>query len=590
MQASLAHVLQAYHRVLSAHSMLAAEDTHYYRLLIALSLRPEPGWWDRLQAQRGRTARQGMLDSAPRQGHRPGSAPAAQAHPGLQSPVQSSHGAAADLQQQCAARGHAAQSRDQEHVGGQQQGPRDTDWQEVAEEFLAQTACRDPQQAPPAQPSRREPELTAMPELPHVSSTARVSRRPLMVQATVQVAPAHSSLPVWHAHGMPHSSQPAGAQERHPLAERALNRQQSGAHVEQQQQQRRQSGLGEQQQDDTGSVQIAGLIHGRSYKLVPVQAHRAQAQRRELVASWLNEAAAAAASGQARQRNDPPNRERQRRRPSIGLDDHQKRTSADRDLHRRSSAGREQQRRVSVTQPARLVHQRGDAREHGRSLAKQGQWRSRSGSPLGRREHVDRSRVSRRSASPQPSHAGQSRQHQPSPISVGELKQSYAAWQRATQRLIDIGHMATQRRHWRLCKRAFEVSVGVNESVLSSTEQTRSNMWHAQVWHAAVIASHAREARSEAAERHWRLRCQAAALSQWREALQQSFQPYVERAERGCKARVLRAWRAEAEAGREEQSRQAALLQQAANHMHRRCDGLMQHACGHAVCYTSMLI
>ena len=114
-----------------------------------------------------------------------------------------------------------------------------------------------------------------------------------------------------------------------------------------------------------------------------------------------------------------------------------------------------------------------------------------------------------------------------------------------------------------------------------------NTLWHAQMWHAAVMASHARQDRQNAAERHWRLRCQAAALSQWQKALREGLQPYVEHAERASKARVLRAWRAQAEVAREALSRQAALLQQAVSHMQRRCEGSLHHA--HR-CYTSMPI
>ena len=50
-QATLAQVLLAHKAVLGRHGMLAAEDTRYYRLVVALSLRPEPGWWDKLRMQ-----------------------------------------------------------------------------------------------------------------------------------------------------------------------------------------------------------------------------------------------------------------------------------------------------------------------------------------------------------------------------------------------------------------------------------------------------------------------------------------------------------------------------------------------------------
>ena len=53
MQVSVAHMLQAYQKVLPRHGIIAAEDTYYYRMLITLSLRPEADWWDKMQAERG---------------------------------------------------------------------------------------------------------------------------------------------------------------------------------------------------------------------------------------------------------------------------------------------------------------------------------------------------------------------------------------------------------------------------------------------------------------------------------------------------------------------------------------------------------
>lgn len=44
-------MLQAYQRVLPRHGIAAAEDTHYYRLIITLSLRPEANWWAKMQAE-----------------------------------------------------------------------------------------------------------------------------------------------------------------------------------------------------------------------------------------------------------------------------------------------------------------------------------------------------------------------------------------------------------------------------------------------------------------------------------------------------------------------------------------------------------
>ncbi len=51
-QVGVAHMLQAYQKVLPRHGIIAAEDTYYYRMVITLSLRPEANWWDKLQAER----------------------------------------------------------------------------------------------------------------------------------------------------------------------------------------------------------------------------------------------------------------------------------------------------------------------------------------------------------------------------------------------------------------------------------------------------------------------------------------------------------------------------------------------------------
>lgn len=54
-QVPLSHIFLAYKAVLPQHGITAAEDTYYYRLLIALSLRPESTWWAKLDAERQRT-------------------------------------------------------------------------------------------------------------------------------------------------------------------------------------------------------------------------------------------------------------------------------------------------------------------------------------------------------------------------------------------------------------------------------------------------------------------------------------------------------------------------------------------------------
>ena len=54
LQIPLSHIFLAYKAVLPQHGITAAEDTYYYRLLIALSLRPESSWWAKLDAERQR--------------------------------------------------------------------------------------------------------------------------------------------------------------------------------------------------------------------------------------------------------------------------------------------------------------------------------------------------------------------------------------------------------------------------------------------------------------------------------------------------------------------------------------------------------
>jgi protein SFI1 len=48
-QATLTDLLKAYDTVLRRHGIPPAEDTHYYRLLLRLSVDPDPDWWAKLQ-------------------------------------------------------------------------------------------------------------------------------------------------------------------------------------------------------------------------------------------------------------------------------------------------------------------------------------------------------------------------------------------------------------------------------------------------------------------------------------------------------------------------------------------------------------
>ena len=51
-------MLKAYEVVLRKHSIQAAEDTYYYRLLLKLSLDPNPDWWAKLAHERELAFRQ----------------------------------------------------------------------------------------------------------------------------------------------------------------------------------------------------------------------------------------------------------------------------------------------------------------------------------------------------------------------------------------------------------------------------------------------------------------------------------------------------------------------------------------------------
>ena len=58
LQVTLLKLLKAYEVVLRKHSIQAAEDTYYYRLLLKLSLDPNPDWWAKLAHERELAFRQ----------------------------------------------------------------------------------------------------------------------------------------------------------------------------------------------------------------------------------------------------------------------------------------------------------------------------------------------------------------------------------------------------------------------------------------------------------------------------------------------------------------------------------------------------
>jgi hypothetical protein len=59
---SLAKLLQAYETVLPQHGLMAQEDTHYYRILLKLTLDPNHDWWQRFHKEQKLWARWGILD------------------------------------------------------------------------------------------------------------------------------------------------------------------------------------------------------------------------------------------------------------------------------------------------------------------------------------------------------------------------------------------------------------------------------------------------------------------------------------------------------------------------------------------------
>ena len=125
-QVGVAHMLQAYQKVLPRHGIIAAEDTYYYRMVITLSLRPEADWWDKLQAESSLwQGAGGPIQPQISDGRTAATSPALQLS---RRPVQAE---AADA-------GPAEQH-------GQRWEPAPADaWQEVADEFLRRSAVRGP--------------------------------------------------------------------------------------------------------------------------------------------------------------------------------------------------------------------------------------------------------------------------------------------------------------------------------------------------------------------------------------------------------------------------------------------------------------
>ena len=48
---TLVKLLKAYEKVLPLHGILPQEDVYYYRILLKLSLDPDPDWWAKVQRE-----------------------------------------------------------------------------------------------------------------------------------------------------------------------------------------------------------------------------------------------------------------------------------------------------------------------------------------------------------------------------------------------------------------------------------------------------------------------------------------------------------------------------------------------------------
>ena len=388
-QATLAQVLLAHKAVLGRHGMLAAEDTRYYRLVVALSLRPEPGWWDKLHMQH---ASGGPLSH-------------------LRSPVHASGGPVVEANMApVAGQVHQRESLQQQQAAPALVGSQPTRTNVLPGpnyEGMALAADK-----PPVQPHLR----SSAQRLDPAADMAQARRRPILLRAEAVDADAgavHQDIyPVQGERWA--SSSPGGRavsaevqlpyQQHHEALRRTVRIGDAGS-----------AWVTAQPRQSAGAVRVGGHSTAHSPRLVAEQA-----DSRERVASWL------AAS---------PPRSRQGGRPDAPW--------AGR------SAGQE--------------HAQHSVQDRN-APARRSSWRSRSGSPprrpdLEEERRLWRSQARRRSSlSPAPGGRRQGTGMAALGVSAAELRASYAAWQAATQRLVDIGHVATQRRHWASCRRAFQVS------------------------------------------------------------------------------------------------------------------------------------
>ena len=439
MQASLAQVLRAYQRVLGERGLHASEDMHFYRLLIALSLRPEAGWWDRLAAQRAEDAKSGRpgsgqiwrargksssgrpptsralaagppVEKTQRPQARPLSADAgvncrrlvmeAQAirradneRPGRRRGEMGDTEALQGYREACG-EGAGAESVQPRHVSegpGEESGA--DSWQHVADEFLERSrvarAARQPQ---PSGIDQQEGAASDSVQRPgRTPARQAISRAVTALQQRQTLAAAQ---------------QPALAEPVHDEA--AVDTRQCRVSAE--------------------SVLVRGRIHGRTYVLVAED--RLLSERRARVKTWLGGAPDTFRDHKAEES------------PAAGPD----------------------------PLPRLAAHAAGPVLVGGRTAARHEpagmrERRSRSSSPIrqelgqGGGRRAGGSLIRHRSASPEHGRISASGQPGAPQVSVQELRVSWAAWQRATHRLIDIGHAATQRRHWNSCRRAFQVQL-----------------------------------------------------------------------------------------------------------------------------------
>ncbi|CAL8461840.1 g1371 [Coccomyxa elongata] len=586
---SVAHMLQAYLKVLPRHGIIAAEDTHYYRMVITLSLRPEADWWDKLQAESSlwhgaqnplqpqiSRCRAAATTPAPQLSGRPGPADA----------------------------GSAKQP-------GQRWEPAPADaWQEVADEFLRRSAVRGPllrsRSASPQRP-RPAPEPYQRQEAAGPGKRRPTFREEVHVPVMRGVQPhdeqcqhARRSSSGGSAAGIPSQSllEPRAAAERPVPSAAELSRERRG---------RVQRWLRSASEADSGS----GRDRIPAAWVVPSEQHVHWPESGEAVGSWKSSGHTDGRHqtdnlNRGRGRNleamgrmvtnrsvspDPVMRSRQHEREMVSAASPNRHRSlsphATRRVPQDGSLGHCVRRHVSrdrarlaspppATSAERHADHRNEAidnhRGHLRSSCTGGDARRvgyssnrhRSVSPAalgraapdrslchtnGRHGGGDRARLaSLPSARPAERERQRRRDVHGMAEAATQLQASYAEWQRATRHLIAVGHRATRHRRWKTCGRAF------------------------QAWHRAVLAREERAARKMAADAHGQQRAKRARFGEWRASAKEELRKYESDAHSRCRRRTLLSWRMGVAGARQQRLRRTGALQQAAGRMRNRME------------------